>query len=75
MGAEIDAKAGARIDRFRPSVEFVTLTGDANGAVRPTPQIAGRVITRWLVDAALCALIVAAFYGGMRPDPTTFDRD
>jgi hypothetical protein len=41
----------------------------------PTPQIAGRAITRWLVDAGLCALIAAALYGGMRPDPTIFDRD
>jgi hypothetical protein len=40
----------------------------------PTPQTAGRALTRWLVDAALCALIAAALYGGMRPDPTAFDR-
>jgi hypothetical protein len=41
----------------------------------PTPETAGRAITRWLVDAALCALVTAALYGGMRPDPTTFVRD
>lgn len=40
----------------------------------PTPQTAGREITRWLVDATLCALVAAALYGGMRPDPTAFDR-
>jgi hypothetical protein len=38
-----------------------------------TPQIAGRGITRWLVDAALCGLVAAALYGGMPPDPTAFD--
>jgi hypothetical protein len=41
----------------------------------PTRQIPGRGITRWLVDAALRGLIAGALYGGMRPDPTAFDRD
>lgn len=39
-----------------------------------TRLTAGHAIARWLVDAVLCALVAAALYGGMRPDPTTFDR-
>jgi hypothetical protein len=39
-----------------------------------TPERAGRGMTRWLVDAALCGLLAAALYGGAPPDPTAFDR-
>jgi ABC-type sugar transport system substrate-binding protein len=35
------------------------------GTPQPTPETAGRAITRWLVDAMLCAGAAAALYGGM----------
>jgi hypothetical protein len=62
------------IEAVASPTAFASLHANDQSEHLPTPQIAGRAIARWLVDAALRGLIAAALCGGMRPDPTIFDR-
>ena len=63
------------IEDIASSTPFAALHANDRSERFPTPDTAGRAITRWLVDAALCALVAAALYGGMRPDRSTFVCD